>query len=89
MEETETVDVIEISRELYDIKEKYERLKESHRKLLSVNQNLEDKILLNINNYETEKFTLVHTISRLKLQLEEVERVNRKLISENVSTYII
>jgi hypothetical protein len=45
MEETETViDIIDISRELYDLKNKYERLKEGHRKLLIVNQNLEEKV---------------------------------------------
>jgi hypothetical protein len=41
MEETETFN---ISRELYDLKNKYERLKEGHRKLLVVNQNLEEKV---------------------------------------------
>ncbi|XP_046461954.1 uncharacterized protein LOC124208227 isoform X2 [Daphnia pulex] len=80
MEETETViDIIDISRELYDLKNKYERLKEGHRKLLIVNQNLEEKLLQNINKYETEKFSMVHTISSLNHQLEEFQRINKKL----------
>ena len=46
MEETETaIDIIDISRELYDLKNNYERLKEGHRKLLIVNQNLEEKVM--------------------------------------------
>lgn len=85
MEETETIDLLEISRELYDLKHKYERLKEGHRKLLSVNQNLEDKLLQNINHYESEKFSLVRTISTLNLQLEELQRINQRLLAENVN----
>lgn len=44
MEETETFDINDINRELFDLKNKYERLKEGHRKLLIVNQNLEEKV---------------------------------------------
>ena len=84
MEEAETIDLVDIHRELYDLKHKYERLKEGHRKLLFVNQNLEDKLLLSINNYESEKFSLVHTISTLNLQLEELQRINERLVAENV-----
>lgn len=88
MEESETVDILEISRELYDLKNKYERLKEGHRKLLNVNQNLEDKLLQNINQYGTEKLSLVQTISTLNLQLEELQRINQRLKTENVNTFV-
>lgn len=83
MEETQTVDINDINRELYDLKNKYERLKEGHRKLLIVNQNLEEKLLQNINKYETEKISLVHTISALNLEREELQRINKKLVTEN------
>lgn len=55
MEETQTVDINDINRELYDLKNKYERLKEGHRKLLIVNQNLEEKV----NNYQKYLFGVI------------------------------
>lgn len=80
----EILDVADLARELYDLKVKYERLKDGHRKLVSVNQSLEDKLLQNINRYETDKFSLVHNISTLNLQLEELQRINQRLLAENV-----
>ena len=81
----ELLDATALARELYDLKVKYERLKDGHRKLVAVNQNLEDKLLQSINRYETEKFNLVHTISSLNLQLDELQRVNQRLLAENVA----
>lgn len=86
MEENETfLDPVELCRELYELKQKEERLRESHRKLLSVNQNLEDKLLHTINRYETEKYSLISTISSMNLQLEELQKINQRLTNENVS----
>lgn len=84
MEETERADLLAISRDFFDLKQKYDRLRESHRKLLNINQNLEDKLLQSIDNFEGEKFSLVRTISSLNLHLEELQRINQRLVAENV-----
>ncbi len=81
----ELLDAASLAQELYDLKVKYERLKDGHRKLVVVNQNLEDKLLQGINRYETEKFSLIHSISSLNLQLEELQRINQRLLAENVT----
>ena len=73
------------NREFEELKRKFERLKESHRKLLSVNQNLEEKLLKNINCYENEKCSLMHTIKSLDFKLYEVQQMNQRLMAENVN----
>jgi len=72
-----------VTEQFDELKHKYERLKESHRQLVSVNQNLEEKLLKNIQYFEDEKFSLIHTIKSLDLQLEEVRQLNRILNAEN------
>ena len=87
MQETDNlISYIDLSREFEDLKNKYERLKDSHRKLLSVNQSLEDKLLQNINRYESEKYAMVNTISALSTQLEELQKINQRLLAENVTS---
>ena len=84
LDDDDLLDAAGLARELYELRLKHERLKDGHRKLVSVNQNLEDKLLQTINRYETEKFSLVHSISSLNLQLDELQRVNQRLLAENV-----
>ena len=76
--------LLSVNERFDELKQKYERLKESHRKLVNVNQNLEDKLLKNINHFEDEKYSLIHTIQSLNFQLEEVQRSNQQLNTENV-----
>jgi len=78
-----------VTEQFDELKHKYERLKESHRQLVSVNQNLEEKLLKNIQYFEDEKFSLIHTIKSLDLQLEEVRQLNRILNAENVIQLIL
>lgn len=86
MQETDTlIHFSNLNREHEDLRNKYERLKDSHRKLLSVNQSLEDKLLQNINRYQAEKYAMVNTISALTSQLEELQKINQRLVAENVS----
>jgi len=73
-----------VAEQFEELKHKYERLKESHRKLVGVNQNLEDKLLKNFHHFEDEKHSLIHTIKSLNFRLEEVQQLNRILNSENV-----
>jgi len=75
--------ICSVTEQLNELKHKYERLKESHLKLLDLNHNLEDKLLQNICHFEDEKFSLIHNIKSLNFQLEEVRQLNRILNGEN------
>ena len=85
MEETETFfDPPNVNQELFNLKQQHERLKDSHRKLLSVNQNLEEKMLQNINRHETEKAHFIQNVSSLQTHVDELQKLNQLLINENV-----
>jgi len=89
MEEGETFNPPNLSVELYNLKQQYERLKDSHLKILNVNQNLEDKMLQNINRHETEKVHLLQNVSSLQAQVHELQNLNRRLTTENVIIIIL
>ncbi|OQV18094.1 hypothetical protein BV898_07865 [Hypsibius exemplaris] len=66
------------------ITEKYNRLLESHHKLLRVNQNLEDKLLRVVTSCEEQKEAMKTEISSLTEQLDFYKSQSERLEVENV-----
>ncbi|GAU98323.1 hypothetical protein RvY_09484 [Ramazzottius varieornatus] len=64
--------------------EKYNRLLESHHKLLRVNQNLEDKLIKVVTTCEEQKTKMKEELDSLRERLSAQESRTRQLESENV-----
>jgi len=73
-----------------DARIKYQRLYDSHQKLLKMNQSLEEKLLKIVDRCEVDKKILREQINSLNLQmfeknkqLDEIHQVNQRLLAEN------
>ncbi|PVD25805.1 hypothetical protein C0Q70_13465 [Pomacea canaliculata] len=83
--------------ELARLRERYERLIESHKKMQKLNNNLEDKLLKLVNQFESEKTNLQQELSTMttrvldaRVYINELEEENDKYRSDcNVAVQLL
>lgn len=68
--------------------DKYTRLYESHRRILKVNQNLEDKLLRIVDKCETEKGAFAKDITTLSHRLADANNTIHRLTQDNVRQFL-
>ncbi|XP_035827761.1 uncharacterized protein LOC101854193 isoform X2 [Aplysia californica] len=69
--------------ELARLRERYERLLESHKKMQKINHDLEDKLLRQVSQAESEKVSLQHELSSMMQRLVDARTLITHLDEDN------
>ncbi|XP_064622402.1 brain-enriched guanylate kinase-associated protein-like isoform X2 [Lineus longissimus] len=76
-------EISKLQDELLKLRDRYDRLYESHKKLSKVNQGLEDKLLKVVSKFEVEKTALQKDIANLTSRMVEARMTISELEEEN------
>ncbi|XP_069117530.1 tight junction-associated protein 1-like isoform X1 [Argopecten irradians] len=79
-------DVLKLTEELAKLRDRYDRLYESHKRLQKVNHGLEDKLLKVVNGFEGDKMGLQKEVALMTSKLVEAKSLICELEEENEQT---
>lgn len=76
-------DIFKLTDELSKLRERYDRLMESHKRLQKVNHSLEDKLLKVVNSFEADKMALQREVASVTSKLVDAKMLVTDLEEEN------
>lgn len=81
--QTTDLELLKTREELARLRDRYDRLMDSHKKMQRINNNLEDKLLRLVNQFEGEKTALQMELSDMTQRLQDTRAYVQELEEEN------